>query len=238
MEVDELTIVVRGEAANLLFQPIVDIQLCKGLEMKSSNVSGSIYMSNNRDHHGAMYARGLFVGQNKELKKFELVVDLDYLVSRDRHMVPSSLWLDVNSVLSSGVQHVKNGPDGEPDHIYRHFIRVLEKLQKQDVTNGIREVLREYIAKKQSAIAADVYFVSEQDSFVAEKLSVIGKHPFLHDTLAEHVQMDRLVNYYISTQEPVALEGEEAKICAKVLELFAHSIQLSIENVFKGFYYE
>jgi hypothetical protein len=223
---DEMIIKVSGAGVGSLFLEKMDVNFAFGLKILCSSSKGTIYLSTKNSFRGILYCRGLMVNEEPDLKTLSLSVDMDLLISRDRHLIPTALWmLHIPEILSEVLKRVRSS-DSQNDSVFKHIFEEYKNFDPSNIQIKVKEILREYCSIKNQN--QQVYFVSPDEPKLKEKLESLGKVWVEHIPLADHVNITKLVKDYVFNLPPVSCPINKAPVL-KLLLKFTDALQINLK---------
>ncbi|KAI8902801.1 hypothetical protein BC833DRAFT_571671 [Globomyces pollinis-pini] len=223
---DWLKIIIEGHEVRNLFHFDMDIDFSDGLKFQVGNLNGQIYLATKNAFRGSVYSRGLLIDKDKDLKTLGLAVDLNFLISRDRHLIPHDLWDTIAKILKSGVEKV----DLNENNVFEIILQNSADFDSSMIKPSVREVLRLYISRKLHCLPDNVIFIQDEDSNIKmKKLLAIGKQPYVHKALTDIVPFESMFRNFILDQNHYVAKDAEAIGYANALTNYCQSFSKTLE---------
>jgi hypothetical protein len=191
-----LEIIISGNGANRLFDPIIDLSLVTSLgrllDVGCTNSGGSVFMVPPRDYLvGAVYCHGLFVDVNEELKKLRIAANVETKLGRDRHRLPIETWNLIGDILLSGA-HVQNSTQ-----LFEHLLKIIQTSAIEDLERYLRAPMRKYLSIRNKIPENMVIFLKDAPDRDFDLLTSMGYYTFKNKTLGDQISMTDKISKYL-----------------------------------------
>lgn len=224
---DDMVIEISGRNIKAAFEIPMDIDLMNGFKCICSTMTGALYLCDN-SYHGNAYCRKLFVTRDFDLQKFQLAINLNIQVSRDRHLLHTPAIPKLILILKECLSWIVE-INSEADRVFEHILSITKLPGFGFADKNLLIPMRKYIAIKKKCSAEDVIFVSEHLTEQVSILSSLGKIPVVNNGLSENLDIDQLVNQLIiSLPDCQHLLNENEKNSLQFFMKLLETIKLSI----------